>query len=149
MKRVNVMKCVLVKEKAIQYEERVDCVEAAEEIFEKMIGNSAEEVFAMICVDTKAKITGYHEIAHGSVSSCYVDAGAIFKRALLNNAKSVIVAHNHPSGESEPSWEDIKMTKQLVAAGNLIEIDIADHIILGEENYSFRKYMPEVLDGRE
>lgn len=145
MKSVDVMRCVLVKESVLKYGTKVNYYDEAEAIFEQMIGNSPEEIFAMICVDAKSNIVGYHEIAHGAITECSVDLRSVFKRAILNNAIAIIVAHNHPSGDSEPSAQDVDLTKRLAKAGEILLIDVADHIILGNTNFSFRAKMPEVL----
>ena len=63
----------------------------------------------------------------------------MFQSALLNNAKGIIVAHNHPSGDPDPSPEDIEVTKRLIKAGNILEIDVLDHIIVGDHYVSLRE----------
>lgn len=76
------------------------------------------------------------------VSSCSVDIRSIFKHALLSNAEYVICFHNHPSGDPEPSREDELLTGRIRSAGELLGMELVDHIILGEGNayYSFRDH---------
>jgi DNA repair protein RadC len=97
-----------------------------------------EEYLYMICMNIKNKIIGVFEISHGNVNSSIVGVREIFQKALLANAVSIIVMHNHPSGDCTPSREDIEVTKRLIEAGKIIGIDVLDHIIVGE-NYSSLK----------
>lgn len=100
----------------------------------------SEEIFVCLCLDTKNNIIGIFEVSRGTINSSLVHPREVFKRALLCNAASIIVAHNHPSGEVNPSREDIAITDRLQQAGNLLGIEMLDHIIIGDEStyYSFR-----------
>jgi|SRR6056297_1984785 len=91
-----------------------------------------EEVFVIITLDNTNKITGLFEVSVGSLTSSIVTPREVFKRAILQNAQSIIMAHNHPSGEIDPSKEDIDITKRLVRIGELLGIEVFDHIIIGE-----------------
>jgi DNA repair protein RadC len=97
--------------------------------------NQPNEVFAILCLNTKNKIVGVHTISIGSLNASIVHPREVFKAALLNNAASIILAHNHPSGHPEPSQEDIETTKRLVKAGEIIGIKVLDHIIIGDRRY--------------
>ncbi len=94
----------------------------------------AEEVFVIITLDNTNKLTGLFEVSVGSLSSSIVTPREVFKRAILQNAQSIIMAHNHPSGEVEPSSEDIKITKRLAKIGEMLGIEVFDHIIIGEDD---------------
>jgi DNA repair protein RadC len=102
-----------------------------------------EEVFSMLTLDIKNNITGYFEVSRGSIDSSIVHPREVFKRAILQNASSMILIHNHPSGETEPSHEDIVITNRLVECAKILGIRIVDHIIMGNEylenHYSFRE----------
>jgi DNA repair protein RadC len=77
-------------------------------------------------------------VAIGSLTAALVHAREVFKPAVLANAAAVILAHNHPSGDPEPSREDRELTERLVKAGRLLGITVLDHVIVGEERfYSF------------
>ena len=91
-----------------------------------------EEVFVIITLDNTNKITGLFEVSVGSLTSSIVTPREVFKRAILQNAQSIIMAHNHPSGEIDPSKEDIDITKRLVRIGEMLGIEVFDHIIIGE-----------------
>lgn len=101
----------------------------------------AEEVFVIITLDNANRLTGLFEVSVGSLSSSIVNPREVFKRAILNNAQSIVMAHNHPSGVLEPSKEDIDITKKLVAVGELLGIEVFDHIIVGkgDDYISFRR----------
>jgi len=101
----------------------------------------AEEVFVIITLDNANRLTGLFEVSVGSLNSSIVNPREVFKRAILNNAKSIVMAHNHPSGVLEPSKEDIDITKKLVAVGELLGIEVFDHIIVGKDDdyISFRR----------
>lgn len=89
----------------------------------------------MACLNTKNKVTSVFELSHGNVNSSIVGIREMFQKALLANAVSIIVMHNHPSGDCSPSREDVNITKKMKEAGDLIGIEVLDHIIVGENNY--------------
>ena len=93
----------------------------------------------MICMNTKNKIIGVFEISHGSVNSSIVSPREVFQKALLANAVSIIVMHNHPSGDCTPSREDIEVTKRLVEAGKIVGVEVLDHIIVGDRYSSLKE----------
>ena len=103
------------------------------------IHEETEEYMYMLCLNTKLKLTGVFEISHGSVNSSVVGTREVFQKALLGNAVSIIVMHNHPSGDCTPSAEDIKLTKRLVEAGNILGVELLDHIIIGKSYCSLRE----------
>lgn len=106
------------------------------------IAREPEEIFGLITLDTKNNVTGYFEVSRGTINSSIVHPREVFKRAILQNATSVIFTHNHPSGDSEPSHEDIALTNRLDECGKMLGIKILDHIIIGEGFggcYSFKE----------
>ena len=103
------------------------------------IHEEPEEYMYMICMNTKNKIIGVFEISHGSVNSSIVSPREVFQKALLANAVSIIVMHNHPSGDSTPSREDIEVTKRLVEAGKIVGVEVLDHIIVGDRYSSLKE----------
>lgn len=134
----------LVKEESHKYEveTRISCPKDIYEVLTKVcrIQCNAEEVFILITLNTKNIVTGYFEVHRGTINTSLVHPREVFKRALLNNARYIMVAHNHPSGDPNPSKEDIQMTERLKEAGNLLGINLLDHIIVGEDKYiSFKE----------
>ena len=95
-----------------------------------------EEYLYMICIDTKLNMTSVFELSHGNVNSSIVSIREMFQKALLANAVSIIIMHNHPSGDPKESREDIEVTKRMVEAGNLLGVQVLDHIIIGRPGYT-------------
>lgn len=91
------------------------------------------EIFSILTLNTKNDITGYFEITRGTLNNSIVHPRDVFQRALLQNANSIILLHNHPSGDPTPSNEDVMVTKRLQEAGEIMGIKILDHIIIGDE----------------
>lgn len=94
-----------------------------------------KEHFFVILLDTRNQYLGKDKVSIGSLDTSIVHPREVFKPALSFSAASVILAHNHPSGDPEPSEEDIKLTKRLVEAAQIIGIDVLDHIIIGDQKY--------------
>lgn len=103
------------------------------------IHEEPEEYMYMICMNTKNKIIGVFEISHGSVNASIVSPREVFQKALLANAVSIILMHNHPSGDTTPSREDIEITKRLVEAGKIVGVEVLDHIIVGDKYSSLKE----------
>ena len=90
-----------------------------------------EQVIAIL-VDTKNGVVGVNVVSVGDLSSCVVHPREVFKAAILANAASIILAHNHPSGDPTPSPEDIAVTRRIAEAGQILGIELLDHIIVGD-----------------
>lgn len=108
--------------------------------FSPYLRDAKQEFFFLVLLDKKNKPIKSIEISKGSIDTSIVDPKDVVKYATVNSASGVILVHNHPSGETEPSDEDIILTKRLVEALNLVNIKVLDHIILGknqEDYYSF------------
>lgn len=129
----------LVKEESHKYEveTRISCPKDIYEVLTKVcrIQCNTEEVFILITLNIKNIVTGYFEVHRGTINTSLVHPREVFKRALLNNASDIMVAHNHPSGDPNPSKEDIQITERLKEAGDLLGINLLDHIIVGEDKY--------------
>ena len=130
---------VLVKEKGAMYdvqkkiESPYDAYKAITEIAK--VQEEAQEVFGILILNTKNKIVAAHEVSRGVLNSSLVHPREVFKPAVLYNAAAIICFHNHPSGDPEPSREDIEITNRLVEAGKIMGIEILDHIIVGDDGY--------------
>ena len=103
------------------------------------IHEESEEYLYMMCLNTKNRIVGIFEISHGTVNSSVFGVREILQKALLANAVSIIMVHNHPSGDPSPSREDITVTERLSEGGKLVGIDLLDHIIVGDIGYTSLK----------
>lgn len=93
------------------------------------------EHFLVILLDTRGQLIKISEISIGSLDSSIVHPREVFKEALSASAASVIFAHNHPSGDPEPSEDDVKLTERLANAGEVMGIDVLDHVIIGDKKY--------------
>ncbi len=106
------------------------------EYFIPRLRDEMKELFLVICLSSANKIIKHQVISEGSLDSTVVHPREVFKVAIENNAKSIIIMHNHPSGNINPSQEDIAMTKKLSEAGKVLDIPIFDHIVIGGNNYT-------------
>lgn len=93
------------------------------------------EEFKILLLDNKNSCLGISHISTGGMNLCPVDPKIVFTTALKAAAKQIILAHNHPSGNLNPSQEDIGLTRRLIEAGKLLDISVVDHIILTSEGY--------------
>ncbi len=94
-----------------------------------------KEYFLAILLDTRSRLIKIAEISIGSLDSSIVHPREVFKEAISASAASVIFAHNHPSGDPEASEDDINLTKRLAKTGEIVGIDVLDHIIIGDKKY--------------
>ena len=90
------------------------------------------EHFVVVLLDTKGHIIGVSTVSVGDLSSAIVHPREVFKPAILSNAASIILAHNHPSGDPTPSSDDTAVTRRLHEAGELLGIEVLDHVVIGE-----------------
>lgn len=94
-----------------------------------------EEYLYMVCMNTKLEMIAVFELSHGNVNSSIMSVREIFQKALLANAVSIILMHNHPSGDPTPSREDVEVTKRAKEAGDLLGVQLLDHIVVGRPGY--------------
>jgi DNA repair protein RadC len=109
---------------------------AAASAFLPLFQDEPAEVFGVLCLSANHRAIAYREVFRGSVNEVTVQPREIFQTALLANAVALIVGHCHPSGDPAPSPEDVAVTKRLIQAGELIGIELLDHIITGDGRYS-------------
>jgi DNA repair protein RadC len=95
------------------------------------MGMLEQEHLRAVILDTKNHVLKVHTVYVGSLNTAVVRVGELFREAIRVNAAAIIVAHNHPSGDPTPSAEDVFVTRQLVEAGKLLNIDVLDHIVIG------------------
>ncbi len=133
----------LAKRENLETEEESFDIKNPEAVF-KLISSSikdkAKEHFKLILLNTRNKKIGISTVSIGTLTTSLVHPREVFKDAITHSAASVILAHNHPSGDPEPSEDDLKITKKLVESGKILGIEVIDHIIIGKNNfYSFRE----------
>ncbi len=95
------------------------------------MGALEQEELRTIIVDSKNQVLKIHTVYMGSLNTAVLRIAEVFREAIRLNAAAIIVAHNHPSGDPTPSAEDVHVTRQLVEAGKLLNIDVLDHLVLG------------------
>lgn len=103
--------------------------------------NLDKEHFVVLYLNTKNRVIGRETISVGSLNAAIVHPREVFKAAIRRGAASIIASHNHPSGDSSPSPEDIQLTSRLVEAGNVIGIELLDHVIIGSTGHTSLKEM--------
>ncbi len=108
-------------------------------IVKSQLKGKKKEHFLVLCLDTRNKAINYKSVSMGSLDTSIVHPREVFKEAISSSAASVIFVHNHPSGDPEPSKEDIELTKRLAKAGEIMGIEVLDHIIVCDKSYSSLK----------
>lgn len=111
----------------------VDVIESVSDVFTLLgyLQDEKREHFMAILLDSKGRVLRVAEIHVGTLTASIVGPREIFREAIREGASSIIVAHNHPSGDTAPSAEDIEITRQLVEIGHMLDIPVLDHVIIG------------------
>jgi DNA repair protein RadC len=99
------------------------------------LGFQSQEQLRVLCLDQKSHVVAQHTIYQGTVNASVVRAAEVFRPAVSRNCPAVIVVHNHPSGDPIPSPEDIRTTEHLRRAGEALDIELLDHVILSQQRY--------------
>jgi DNA repair protein RadC len=94
-----------------------------------------QEHFQVLYLDTRNRLLGSETVYVGSLNASHIRVAEVFRDAVKRNCAAIIVAHNHPSGDPSPSPEDVEVTRQLTAAGNLLSIELLDHLIIGQQRF--------------
>lgn len=105
-------------------------------VLEAELGELGYEKFIALALNTKNHVTAVLPVSSGSLNASIVHPRGLFQRAILANCAALIVGHNHPSGDPTPSPEDVALTRRLVEAGELLDLPVLDHIILGYARYT-------------
>ncbi|MEI6817930.1 MAG: DNA repair protein RadC [Bacteroidota bacterium] len=115
--------------------EKIGCSKDIADIFQPLLGDNAHEEFWILLLNRSNKIIEKKQVSSGGVSGTVVDPKMLFRIAIQLLASSMILCHNHPSGNIKPSEADIKLTKQIKEAGKFLEIPVLDHIIITDGGY--------------
>lgn len=130
----------LVRESSILYERRsIRSPQDAYDLFKSFLEDKDREHFIVVSLDTKNQPVSINICHIGSLNASIVSPREVMKSAILSSAASIMVAHNHPSGEITESREDVEVTKRLAEAGKLMGIELLDHIIIGDGKYNSLK----------
>lgn len=131
----------LVMDNVAEYktEERVTNASHVEGIMKDIfhLHQKAEEYVYLLALSMAGELLGVFEIGHGSINYSLISNRSIFQRALQVGAAQIILVHNHPSGDCTPSKQDKEVTERVRQAGELMEIKLVDHVIIGDDYYSF------------
>jgi len=133
--------CEIVKEKSVNY--AMDGNFNSPGKIYKMLcdvfqhDRQSEEYFYLLCMNSKCKLLGVFELSHGTVRASLVSTREIFQKVLLCNAVNIVLAHNHPSGDTMPSEEDINVFRKVKEAGKIMDINLIDNMVIGDNYYSF------------
>jgi len=128
-------KVMLVQDASVQIANRlIQAPEHAAKIVTDYLRGVDREHFVGLYLNTANNLITIHTVSVGTLNSSLVHPREVFKIALMVNAASVVVSHNHPSGNAEPSQEDLAITKQLVEAGKILGVPLYDHVIVTEGN---------------
>ncbi|MCL6522986.1 MAG: DNA repair protein RadC [Firmicutes bacterium] len=134
--RVEVVRVELVRERSVSYAGRtIRSPRDAVRMVRPLIERSDRERFVALYLSTRRTVHAIHEVGVGDIDSAPAHPREVFTAALLANAAAVIVAHNHPSGDPEPSPDDVAVTKRLVEAGRLLGVELLDHLVIGDRAY--------------
>lgn len=141
-KRINVVSLKMIREGSIHYDVRHLSTSAeAAGLGRRFLENLDREQVIVCCLDNKNQPVSVSVVSTGTLNSSLIHPREVFKTAVLSNAASIILFHNHPSGDLEPSQEDITITTRIKEAGLILGIELLDHIIIGFHHnyYSFRE----------
>lgn len=129
----------LVRDGSVSYNtDPISTPSVAARIAQEFIGDSDRENVAVLLLNIKNKVVGVHLVSVGSLEKSLVHPREVFKSALLANAATVILVHNHPSGDPTPSESDRRVTESIKAAGEVLGIPVLDHVIVSPEaTFSF------------
>ena len=139
---ISVFRVSLIKEQAIPYA-KSSLILTPQDVYElvtEYLQGTDREHFIAVFLDSRSAVIGINTVSIGTLTESLVHSREVFKGAILANAASVIVAHNHPTGDHHPSEADMSVTTKLKEAGRILGIPIEDHVILGEKMFfSFRQ----------
>ncbi len=107
----------------------------ATQILDPFIGYLDHEELWIVILDTRNRVMSLVKLYQGSVNSSQVRICEVFRQAILENSPAILIAHNHPSGDTSPSAEDVALTRAIIQAGNILEISLLDHLIIARGKF--------------
>lgn len=135
-KRVDIVSLKMIRENSILYgNRRIKSSYEAVGLVKEFLENSDREKLIVCCLNTKNEPTSLSVVSVGSLNSSIVHPREVFKTAVVSNSASIIIAHNHPSGDIRPSKEDLNVTERIKQSGEILGIKLLDHLIIGNEKY--------------
>jgi len=123
----------MVRERVIEYENgQISCPDDLADLGFKLLDRADREVTLVVCLNAKHHVNAVHVVSMGSLTASLVHPREVYKPAILSNSAAIALVHNHPSGNTEPSREDIELTRLLIEAGKVLGIPLVDHVIVGD-----------------
>ena len=139
-KRINIVSIKMVNVSSFLYQTcTISSPKDAYEMIKDQLQDLDREQFIIACLNTKNEPTNISVVSVGTLNKAIVHPREVFKTAILSNAASIMAFHNHPSGETTPSQQDIQLTKRLYEAGELLGIKLLDHLIIGDGSFTSLK----------
>ena len=143
--KIDIVKIQMVRDGTLDYGKKA--IKGPQDLAElglKFIKNADREIFLLVCLNTRNHINCIHVVSIGTVNTSLVSPREVLKTAILSNASSVAFIHNHPSGDADPSQDDIQITNRLVECGKLFGIELLDHVIISDDG-KYQSFMEKGL----
>jgi DNA repair protein RadC len=140
--------CILVKEGRVSSKGfMADNPYRIARVISPLLSDLVQEEILVLCLDSMLKLRHVHRAARGSLGGASVTPADVFRAAVISGSRAIVLAHNHPSGDSTPSHSDVEMTKSVISAGKILGIHVLDHLVFAsEENYtSLREYCSTLM----
>lgn len=118
-----------------RWDQKLECPKHVFDFLKDKIGNKKQEHFVVLCLNSRNRLIDYAKISVGTINASLAHPREIFRPAIRNSAASVILAHNHPSGNPEPGDNDIKITRTLEKTSKIVGIPISDHVVIGNNDF--------------
>jgi DNA repair protein RadC len=133
---IDIVKVQMVKDGSIEYGKKsISKPQELAELGLKFLKNADREMFILVCLNAKNFINCIHLVSIGTLNQAVLSPREVLKAALLSNAASIAFIHNHPSGDAEPSQEDISLTRTLEKCADLFDIRVLDHVIVADDGH--------------
>ena len=143
--KIDIVKIQMVKDGTIEYgKKQISRPQDLVELGLKFLKNADREMFILVCLNTKNFVNCIHLVSIGTLDRALISPRDVLKTALLANAAGIAFIHNHPSGDVEPSQEDVHLTKTLTACGDLFNIRVLDHVIVADDG-KYESFMEKGL----
>jgi DNA repair protein RadC len=114
---------------------KITCAKDVFDLYHARLKDEKQEHFIVLMLNTKNHIIGESTATKGLLDSSIIDPREVFKMPLKNSSSKIILIHNHPSGDPEPSQEDLEITQKLIDSGKLLSIQVLDHVIIAKDDY--------------
>ena len=132
--KIDIVKIQMVKDGTIEYGKRaITNPQSLADLGLKFLKNADREMFILVCLNTKNFVNCIHLVSIGTLDRALISGREVMKTALMSNAAGIAFIHNHPSGDVSPSPEDVNLTRTLAACGDLFDIRVLDHVIVGDD----------------